>query len=103
MNAMAGELPPLGGHRSAASHVRGLAWIGGALATLTTAIVGVVLAVMFAATLIVVAVVGSALLLVAGLTLRARRSLRAKDEAVIEARHLGGHSWVAYGWDQRSQ
>jgi hypothetical protein len=23
------------------------------------------------------------------------------DPDLIEARHIGGHSWVAYGWDGR--
>ena len=34
--------------------------------------------------------------------LRARRTVRASvDPELIEARHIGGHSWVAYGWDGR--
>jgi hypothetical protein len=28
---------------------------------------------------------------------RARR-----PDGVIEAKHLGGHHWVAYGWNERS-
>ena len=41
--------------------------------------------------------------LAAAATVRARRSLShvAADPNIIEARHVGGHSWVAYGWDDR--
>ena len=35
-----------------------------------------------------------------GLALRARRTARARADGVIEARHLGGHHWVAYGWNE---
>ena len=46
---------------------------------------------------------GSALLAFAGLAMRARRTVRARrrDSDIIEARHLGGHHWVAYGWNER--
>jgi hypothetical protein len=39
----------------------------------------------------------------AGLALRAKRTANARRRAdgVIEARHLGGHHWVAYGWNDR--
>jgi hypothetical protein len=44
----------------------------------------------------------SALLGFAGLAMRARRKVRARHRSdVIEARHLGGHHWVAYGWNER--
>jgi len=60
--------------------------------------------VVFAATVAVIAIMSSALLALAGLALRARRTARARPRAdgVIEARHLGGHHWVAYGWNERS-
>jgi hypothetical protein len=76
-----------------------LAVIGGTLATLAALIVGAVLAVVFAATVAVIAVMASALLAFAGLAQRARGSFRRRsaDDGVIEARHLGGHHWVAYG------
>jgi hypothetical protein len=45
----------------------------------------------------------SVLVAFAGLALRARRSVRSKDPTVLEARNVGGHSWVAYGWDQRGR
>jgi hypothetical protein len=54
----------------------------------------------------VIALMASALLALAGLALRARRTARARSRAapdgVIEARHLGGHHWVAYGWNERA-
>lgn len=86
------------------SALRSLAAIAGALATAAAVIVGVVLAVFFAATVAVIALMASALLALAGLALRARRTVRARPRAdgVIEARHLGGHHWVAYGWNERS-
>ena len=51
-----------------------------------------------------VALMSSALLYVAGLAMRARRTARARvrPDGLIEARHLGGHHWVAYGWNERS-
>jgi hypothetical protein len=45
----------------------------------------------------------SVLLVFAGLALRARRTMRRQAGDVIEARHLGGGSWVAYGWDQHGR
>jgi hypothetical protein len=44
----------------------------------------------------------AALAVLAAAALRARRTVRAPtDPKLIEARHIGGHSWVAYGWDGR--
>jgi hypothetical protein len=91
------------------SGFRGLAAIGGLIATACALIVGAVLAVFFAATMAVVAVMGGMLLGLAGLALRARRTVRARRPAdansmeggVIEARRIGGHQWVAYGWNER--
>lgn len=84
--------------------LRSLAAIGGAVATAAAVVVGAVLAVVFAATVAVIAVIASALLACTGLALRARRTARARQRAdgLIEARHLGGHHWVAYGWNERS-
>jgi hypothetical protein len=85
------------------SALRSLAVVGGMLATAGAVIVAAVLAVFFAATMAVIAVMSSALLGLGGLALRARRSGRARRRAddVIEATHLGGHHWVAYGWNDR--
>ncbi|HEV2530584.1 hypothetical protein [Phenylobacterium sp.] len=85
------------------SALRSLAAIGATLAAACAVVVAAILAVVFAATVAVIAVMSSALLALAGLALRARRSARARrDDGVIEARHLGGHHWVAYGWNERS-
>jgi len=81
-----------------------LAAVGAMLATAAAVVVGAILAVFAAATVAVIAVMTSALLGFAGLALRARkvRARRAPEPGVIEARHLGGHHWVAYGWNERS-
>ncbi len=81
---------------------RGLAWLGGALAAVVASTIAAVLAVFFTAALAVVALMGVVAVGFAGLALRARRSAKAGDPDVIEARRVGGNSWVAYGWDQTS-
>ena len=83
------------------SALRSVAVLGGALATAAAVAVGAVLAVFFAATVVVIAVMASALLALAGLALRAKKARAQRDDGVIEARHLGGHHWVAYGWNER--
>ncbi len=84
---------------------RGLALIAGTLATIAAAALAAVLALVFAASIVVIALVASALLAVAGIALRARRSRMAKaqsnDPGLIEAHNVGGHSWVAYGYERR--
>ena len=83
--------------------LRSFAILGGALATAAAVAIGAVLAVFFAATLLVIAAMSSILLYLSGLALRARRTARARQrgDGVLEARHLGGHHWVAYGWNER--
>lgn len=83
------------------SAMHGLMWVGGALATVAAACVGAALAVFATATVLVIAVMGTALLTLAGAARRARSTVRANpsDPTLIEARKVGGHSWVAYGWD----
>jgi cation transport ATPase len=84
------------------SAFRGLAWIGGAIAWIAALVIGAVLALFFAATVVVILVMAAALALLAAAAVRARRTVRAPtDPELIEARHIGGHSWVAYGWDGR--
>jgi hypothetical protein len=69
---------------------------------MAASVVGAVLALLFAATVVVISLMGMVVLALAGAAVRARRSVReARDPNVIEARHIGGHSWVAYGWDGR--
>jgi hypothetical protein len=31
-----------------------------------------------------------------------RAKARQREDGLIEARHLGGHHWVAYGWNERN-
>ena len=85
------------------SAFRSLALLAGGLATIAAVIVGAILAVFAAATVAVIAVMASALLAIAGFAMRARRTVRARrtDSDIIEARHQGGHHWVAYGWNER--
>ena len=81
---------------------RSIAWVGGALAWTAAAVVGVVLAVVAAATMLAILFMGGVVAALAMAALRARRTVRASvDPELIEARHIGGHSWVAYGWDSR--
>ncbi len=83
---------------------KGLAWLAGLIVSFVAVIVATVMAVALAASVVVIAVMGGALLLLAPLAFRARRAVRAKADPgpqILEARHVGGHSWVAYGWDQR--
>lgn len=90
-----------GGARSA---FKGLAWVAGLLATCAALAIGAILAVFAAATVVVIAIMSSALLGLAGLAMRARRAAHVRantDPDLIEARKVGGHSWVAYGWNER--
>jgi hypothetical protein len=76
----------------------------GLLFSMVASIIAVVLAVALAASVVVVAVMGGALLALASLAARARRPIKARQDAaaqLLEARHVGGHSWVAYGWDRQ--
>ena len=100
--AFSGDRPPKAGWPRQLG-VAGLAWIAGALATAAAVGVAAVLAIVFAATVVVVGILGAVLLAVGGFAYRARRKVRRTDPDVIEARHVGGHSWVAYGWDQRGR
>ena len=75
----------------------GLSWLGGVVATGAAIAVAAVLALVFAATVVVVVVLSSALFALYTLTHAKRRR---PQGVLIEARRVG-HSWVAYGWDQR--
>lgn len=90
-------------HTAAVSPWRNLAWIAGALATSAAVVIGAVLAVVFAATVVVVGFIGSALFGLAAFAFRGRKVAGASeaDPGLIEARNVGGHSWVAYGWNER--
>jgi Flp pilus assembly protein TadB len=83
---------------------RSLAALAGAVCTAIAVVVATVLAVALAASVVVVALMGGALLFLASLAMRARRTARTRPDPgpqIIEARNVGGHSWVAYGWDRR--
>ena len=92
----------LTGGMASGSARRGLAWLGGLVATAAALTIGAFLALFAAATVVVLALMTSALLALSGLALRARRTVRTPaDPDLIEARRVGGHSWVAYGWNER--
>ncbi len=92
----------LTGWGASASARKSLAWLGGLVAAVGAPAVGAVLALFAAATVVVIALMTSATLAPVGLAMRAPRTVRAPaDPNIIEARHLGGHSWVAYGWNER--
>jgi hypothetical protein len=88
---------------------RSLAALVGAVCTVIAAAVATVLAVALAASVVVIGLMGGALLFLASLALRARRTVHSRAASpktdpgpqILEARHVGGHSWVAYGWDRR--
>ena len=72
---------------------RGLTWFVGGVVALVAAVVAVFLAVGF----FVFAVLTALTLTVAG----AVKRRAPQDHTLIEARRIGGHSWVAYGWAER--
>ena len=80
-----------------------LAWLGGVLATLVAVSIGAVLAVFATAAVVILALMTSATLAFAALAARAGRRSRARasEGDLIEARKVGGHHWVAYGWNER--
>lgn len=94
-------------HYRRSSPFRGVTGLLGGLMTFVAVALAAVLAVFFAATVVVVAVLASALLGLAGLVMRHRRGAQqqqaARRDDLIEARHLGGHSWVAYGWNDTAR
>ena len=84
---------------------RSLAWLAGGLAAAGAAIVAAVLAIIFTFAIAVMALLTAAVVGLGALAWRGRRAVRPApaDGELIEARNVGGHSWVAYGWDQRSR
>jgi hypothetical protein len=87
---------------ASASARKSLAWLGGLVATTAALLVGAVLALFTAATVVLIALMTSATLAFVGLAMRARRTVRRPaDPDILAARHVGGHSWVAYGWNER--
>lgn len=85
--------------------LKGLLWLAGGIATLAAVAVAAVFALLTAAAVITLALVGSVLAALTGMALRARRTVRAtthRGGQLLEARQVGG-SWVAYGWDERAR
>jgi hypothetical protein len=79
-----------------ASLLAGAAWV-------VATVIGAVLAAVMALSLAALAIVGAGVLTASGMLLRARRKAsRAPADDVIEARNVGGHSWVAYGYDEKA-
>jgi hypothetical protein len=77
-------------------------WFFGALAWAVAASVGLVVALVLAATMVAIAVVAAAPLMLSMAALRTHRLFRAAaDPGLLEARHVGGHSWVAYAGNTR--
>ena len=76
---------------------RGVTWLIGGVAALIAATVALVLALGF-----FLFAVFTALILTIRAAFGGARVLRTRRHAdLIEARSVGGHSWVAYGWDGR--
>ncbi len=90
-------------NRGGATTTKALAWVGGLLATVAAVIIGSVLTVFAVTTVVVLAVMTSATLAFVALAGRAKSKARARaaDDGIIEARKVGGHHWVAYGWNER--
>ena len=77
-------------------------WLGGMIAAGIAVTIGALLAVFTAAAVAVIALFAGALVFLAGLALRARRTVsvrRRRGDDVIEARKVDG-TWVAYGWER---
>ena len=94
-------------YRSGSSTFAGPKAVLAVLAAVAGLVLAAVAAVFAAATVVVAAVVGTALLGLAALTGRLRRRTVSVapggmgEDGVIEARRIGGHEWVAYGWSDR--
>ncbi len=76
---------------------RGVTWLIGGVAALIAATVAVVLALGFFLFAILTAVVLTVRAVFGGMSIARPK----RDPGLIEARRIGGHSWVAYGWDGR--
>ena len=86
--------------------VASVMWLGGLVAGMAALAVGAILAVVTAAAVAVIALIAGVLVFLAGLALRARRTMilrrRASDPEVIEAQKVGD-TWVAYGWERHGR
>ena len=99
MNGLAMD-PPARRSRAGGGLLARVAWLAGAVAWALAAAVGALLAVLLGVMVVTAALFASVCLALAGAVIKARRALRrSADPTLIEARHVGGHSWVGYGWD----
>lgn len=84
----------------------GFHWLVGGVVTVTAAMVATLLALVFAATVALGAVIVGGALAAWAVAFRVRKATRLRPAStrtmVIEARKVG-HSWVAYGWDQTAR
>lgn len=79
-----------------AALLTGAAWV-------VATVIGAVLATVMALSLAALALVGAGVLAASNLLLRTRRKAApTPDGDIIEARNVGGHSWVAYGYDEKA-
>jgi Tfp pilus assembly protein PilX len=86
---------------------KGIAAVFSFIVTTVMAVVGAIFAIIFAGAVLIVGLMASVLIGLAAMAMGARRFARPRaaaaaanaDSDVIEAQRVGGHSWVAYGWD----
>lgn len=96
------EMHGPGARRSPNGLLAPLFWLAGMIATVAAMAIGAVLAVFTAAAVAVIAVFAGALVFLAGLALRARRTVtvrRRRADDVLEAKKVDG-TWVTYGWER---
>lgn len=85
-----------------------VSWLFGLVATAVAVTVGAVLAILTAAAVALLAVVGGVVLFFAGFALRSRRARqmrkaqREADAGIIDAEKVGD-TWVAYGWEREGR
>lgn len=82
--------------------VASVMWVAGMIAAVCAMAVGAVLAVFTAAAVAVIALCAGTLVFLAGLALRARRTVTVRhrrSDDVIEAKKVDG-AWVTYGWER---
>jgi len=78
---------------------RSLGWLGAGVAWMIAGVAGLALAAVLTTILVVAGLIGAVVVAVTGAAPRARSRQKTDDPSLIEAHNVGGHSWVAYGWD----
>jgi hypothetical protein len=79
---------------------RALGVVGSLVAWTVAGLAGLLIAATVTAVLVVAGVIGAAALAFTR-TWPRRTPTQADNDDIIEARHVGGHTWVAYGFDHR--